>query len=43
MGEKEKPSGKPEKRYTRKQIYDDATDHDILRNTWKILKREFRG
>ena len=23
MGEKEKPSGKPEKRYTRKQIYDD--------------------
>ena len=22
---------------------DDATDHDILRNTWKILKREFRG
>ena len=33
MGEKEKPSGKPEKRYTRKQIYDDPeVARDVLRN-----------
>ena len=33
MDEKEKPSEKPEKRYTRKQIYDDPeVARDILRN-----------